>query len=226
MVRVIVNLSILLMLCAPLFGADACTRASLQAAVDGYISAQQAGDPALMPLANGVKYTENMAVSSIDQSIMQLELPIAFHRNFLDVDQCKTFSEVIVTEGEHPYVIGIRLELHKNTNQITKIDAIVTDEGDWEFDAASYFNASSNEDWRILPQNQRVDRQTLIDAANAYFDMFTYTDIKVPYGIPCARLEGGKYTGDGPRASCKVGVPLEGIDIVDRSFVRILQTIR
>ncbi len=217
MIRILAGICLFILLCSPLFGAQLCTRASLQSAADSYIAAQRAGNPDLMPLANGVKYVENMVASSIDRSIISLALPIAFHRSFLDVDACKTFTEVIVTEGEHPYVMGIRLELQKD--KIKEINAIVTDEGDWEFNADSYFKASSNEDWSVLPQDQRVDRQTLINAANAYFDMFTYQDIKVPWGIPCARLEGGKYTGDGPRASCKVGIPLEGIEIVNRSFV-------
>jgi hypothetical protein len=130
---------------------------------------------------------------------------------------CKSFTEVIVTKGDHPYVLGVRFELHNG--RITDINTIVTDEGDWEFNAENYLNASSKENWSMLPDNQRVDRQTLINAANAYFDMFTYENTKVPWGIPCASLEGGKYSGDGPRTSCKVGIPLEGIEITNRSFV-------
>jgi hypothetical protein len=217
MIRSIISLFFSVLICSPLFANEGCTRASLQSAVDSYIAAQQAGNPDQMPLASSVKYIENMANSSIERSVIQIALPIAFHRSFLDTETCKTFTEVIVTKGEHPYVIGIRFNLQNS--KINEINAIVTDEGDWEFNAENSFNASSREDWNILPENQRVDRQTLINAANAYFDTFTYEDVKVPWGIPCARLEGGKYSGDGPRTSCKTGVPLEGIEIADRSFV-------
>jgi hypothetical protein len=44
----------------------------------------------------------------------------------------------------------------------------------------------------------------------------------VPWGIPCARLEGGAYTnpnGD-PKASCTGGPPLEGtVKLVNRRFI-------
>jgi hypothetical protein len=217
MIRTVTLVLFAFLSCIPVFATEICNRASLQTAIDSYISAQQTGDPSKMPLADGVKYSENMTTSSIDQSIIQIALPISFHRSFLDVDACKSFTEVIIAKGDHPYVLGVRFELHND--KITEISSIVTDEGDWEFNADNYLNASSKENWDILQENQRVDRQTLINAANAYFDMFTYENTKVPWGIPCASLEGGKYSGDGPRTSCKVGIPLEGIEITNRSYV-------
>ena len=41
----------------------------------------------------------------------------------------------------------------------------------------------------------------------------------MPWGTPCARLEGGIYTGRGePTDSCNVGVP-ENIQLTDRRYV-------
>ena len=41
----------------------------------------------------------------------------------------------------------------------------------------------------------------------------------VPWGFPCARTEGGAYTGKGkPTDSCEVGVP-SGVNIANRRFV-------
>jgi len=217
MIRLFTGISLLIFLCSSTLSAQVCTRAGLQAAADGYIAAQKAGNPALLPLDDNAQYFENMKPSSIEESILQLALPIALHRSFLDTETCKTFTEAVVTQGEHPYVLGVRLALQNG--KVTEINAIVTDEGDWEFDAAKHYAASSKEDWGVLPPGQRVERQKLIDAANAYLDMFTFEDIEVPWGIPCAHLEGGKYTGDGPRSTCKIGIPIEGIDIVDRSYV-------
>ena len=48
--------------------------------------------------------------------------------------------------------------------------------------------------------------------------------IVVPWGQPCARLEGGLYTAKGapgvvsPEDSCNVGVP-EGIEMADRQYL-------
>ena len=197
--------------------AEVCTRADLQKAADAYVAAQKAGNPALAPLAENAAYTENFRAASIEESILQLALPIALSRSFFDTEACKTYTEAVVTDREHSHVLGVRLTLHGG--KITEINAIVTKEGDWKFDAEAHLAASSKEEWSILPPGQRVDRQTLIDAANAYFDMFTFENIKVPWGIPCAHLEGGNYSGDGPQATCKTGIPLEGIEIAERSFV-------
>jgi hypothetical protein len=216
MIRVFVAIAMLLG--SPLIVlAEVCTRGSLQSAIDSYIAAQKTGNPAGMRLSKNIKYSENMQKSQVDRGILSEALPIAFHRSFLDVDTCRTFSEVVVTDVEHPYVLGVRLTLNNDT--ISEIENIVTDEGDWKFSADNYFKYSSAEDWHVLPPRERIDRKALIDAANAYMDRFTYESIKVPWGIPCARLEGGDYTGDGPRATCKVGIPIEAIEIVDRSFV-------
>ena len=50
--------------------------------------------------------------------------PIAFSRSFLDKDRCRTFSEVIVTEGAQQYVIGTRLSV--DNEKITDIDSLVS----------------------------------------------------------------------------------------------------
>jgi len=57
-----------------------------------------------MPLASKVKYIENMTEIKKDQGLWNTPLPIALHRSLLDVDGCRMFTEVIVTEGSLPYV--------------------------------------------------------------------------------------------------------------------------
>ena len=49
-------------------------------------------------------------------------------------------------------------------------------------------------------------------AADQYFQYWIDNTADVPWGDPCARLEGGMYTGDVSLAngSCSVGVPAQG----------------
>jgi hypothetical protein len=227
MMRAIVSIAILL--CSTSFvraesatasQAKGCTRTVLQTAVDSYLAAQGAGNPSKMPLASQVKYIENMTEIKNDQGLWNTPLPIAFHRSFLDVDSCRTFTEVIVTEGGHPYVLGTRLKVEGG--KISEIDSLVTKKGDWLFTADNYLKYSKAEDWRVLNANERVDRQTLINAGNAYFDHFSDKTVQVPFGTPCARLEGGAYTArnfDDPNATCNVGFPEDKLPIVNRSYV-------
>ena len=90
---------------------SACTRADLQAAVDSYIAAQGKGTPPSMRLATTAKYRENMQDTAIDKGILRTPLTIDFHRSLLDAEACQTFTEVIVTDVTHPYVLGVRLTL-------------------------------------------------------------------------------------------------------------------
>ncbi len=194
--------------------AGVCTREALQTLVDSYIEAQNAGDPAKMPLAPDVKYFQNQKSIPAEKSICATALPIAFHRDFFDVDSCRTFSEVIVTEGGHPYVFVTRLKC--DNGRISEVNAIVTDKGDWIFNAAKYLTKSSvDEKWDTLPVDQRCDRRTLIDIGNIYLDYLEdYSVDTVPWGSPCYRLEGGQ-----GYISCSEGIKGLDVTVPNRTFV-------
>jgi hypothetical protein len=197
----------------------ACTRQSLQSAVDSYLAAQKAGDRTKMVFAEKVKYLENMSEVAGDKGLWNTALPIAFSRSFLDKDRCRTFSEVIVTEGAHQYVIGTRLSV--DNGKITAIDSLVSHKGDWLFNANAYLKYSAAEDWSAPKMSSRASMQELINAANSYLDLFSDKLVKTPWGKPCARLEGGAYTnrkGD-PDATCEVGIPPGVLYIVNRDYV-------
>ncbi len=98
-----------------------------------------------MALAEKPKYLENMIEVTADKGLWNTALPISFSRSLYDSERCRTFSEVIVTEGSHQYVIGTRLSVDKG--KITSIDSLVSDKGDWLFNANAYLKYSSKEDW-------------------------------------------------------------------------------
>ena len=196
-----------------------CTRGELQAAVDSYVAAQKSGDASKLAVADKVVFKENMADIAKGDGLWNTALPIALSRSFLDVTRCKTFTEVIVTQGDHPYVIGTRL--YVDNGKITRIDSLVTDKGDWLFNANAYLKYSSAEDWKAPKGVEKITGQELINAANSYLDMFSDKFVRTPWGRPCARLEGGAYTnrnGD-PNASCEVGIPAGVLYIVNRDYV-------
>jgi len=199
-----------------------CTREVLQEAADKYLAALQKGEPSLMPLTQQPKYMENRNDVPLGQGIWQTPLAIDFHRTLIDVESCQTFTEIVHTSSDHPHVIGTRLKVMDR--KIAEIESLVAGKNDWLFNAADYLKYSSQEKWDILPAEKRTDRQTLLNAANAYFDTFgDYSSLsKVPWGIPCARIEGGMYTNrsNDPNASCTVGMPKDGnVKIINRHFL-------
>jgi hypothetical protein len=194
-----------------------CTRAELQSAVDSYLAAQRSGKPNSLPLAASAKYIENTESSAFDKGILKSALKIDFSRSLLDTTICETFTEVIVTDKSHPYVLGVRTKV--TNKKIAELETIVTDADDWLFNADNYLKYSPAENWNVIPVAARDTRQTLIAAATAYFDVFDDNSVKVPWGTPCNRLEGGIRTGrSAPDDSCNVGVP-SGMKLTKIRFI-------
>jgi len=197
--------------------AQTCTRAELQSAVDSYLAAQRTGKLTSLSLASGAKYIENTAEMPLDKSIVKTALKIDFSRSLLDTQICETFTEVIVTDKTHPYVLGVRSRVV--ARKIAELETLVTDADDWLFNADNYLKYSPTENWGVIPAASRDSRQTLVAAATAYFDVFDDNNVKVPWGTPCNRLEGGVRTGRGqPDDSCNVGVP-SGMKLTNRRFI-------
>jgi len=199
-------------------GAQArCTRADLQKAVDSYVVAQTKGQASAMPLATPLVYMEQMRAADIATGILKAPLKIDFHRSLLDTTSCETFTEVIVTDKSHPYVLGVHLTV--TGGRISAIDTLVADADDWLFNADGYLKYSTAENWNPVPAGSRSTRVALLAAANAYLDVFNDNSTPVPWGTPCNRLEGGAHTGNGsPTDSCNVGVP-SGMHILNRRFI-------
>lgn len=107
----------------------------------------------------------------------------------LDPTLCTAFIEIIVTDPKHPYVIGVRAEADGKV--VKKVETLVSDEGDWLFNATgtAYYNAW--EKWDPIPVALRDTREVIQAAGDAYFDRFGNANVTVPFGTPCARLEGG-----------------------------------
>lgn len=201
---------------------NADIRESLQAQVKTYIAALENGDSTMMSLTPDAKYIENRQDISFLEGIWKEPLIVDFHRSFIDTELSETYTEIICASGSHPYVIGTRLKI--TGDSIAEVEALITDEDDWLFNASTYVKYSPQENWDILPPEMRSDRETLIRVGNAYFDVFKdfSTADKVPWNIPCARLEGGIYTNpeNKPDATCTGGPPLEGsVDITNRRFI-------
>jgi hypothetical protein len=188
----------------------------LIAAADAMVASLGAKDPSLMPLAASVRTTENAFVRGLEEGVWAVAGPIDQARHLVDVDQCSTFSEIIITDPTHPYVLGVRLTVEEA--QISEAEVVVTDEDDWAFSATGYLDCSEPQDWGPLEESQRVSRTELVAAADAYLDLFLDKSVVVPWDeASCSRLEGGgafqaggpgcQYSGEARGNQCNVGIP-------------------
>jgi hypothetical protein len=88
------------------FAQISCSREGLQRAADLYIAAQTKGDTSGLPLATGLGYVENHVPAKMDEGVIKTTMKIDHHRSLLDPATCQTFTEVIVTNKDKPYVLG------------------------------------------------------------------------------------------------------------------------
>jgi len=197
----------------------ACTRDILTAATADLLASQTAGKLSGSSFAPTVKYVENRKTIDITKGVLAQALHIDYNRSQHDVSQCAAFSEFIITNSAKPYVIAAQIRLDNTTNKVSEISSIVTTKGDWLFNVTGTYYWASREKWDLIPAEKRDSRAAIQAAADAYCDIFSDKSVKVPWGQPCARLEGGMYTGKGQASDkCDVGIP-NGVKLVNRQYV-------
>ena len=203
-----------------------CTRERLMEIADQY-RASQADGRAIMhmkPMGEWVNYYENFELSSMSfGGVIASPQKVDWDRSFYDTVSCTVYVESIITNPEHPYVLATMIRgsgaIGSPIGTISGFDVIVSDQDDWLFDAGKTLYYAEREDWSEIPEGRRNTRQELQAAADAYLDLFKDKSVQVPWGTPCARLEGSAYTGKGqPDDSCNVGVP-ENIEMAERRYV-------
>ncbi|KAF2260633.1 hypothetical protein CC78DRAFT_472456 [Lojkania enalia] len=196
-----------------------CPLTFLKNATTSLVASQSKGTySSLNALAETTVYTEQFQAVDIRVGILSKALKIDFNRSIHDPVLCTTFTEMIITDPSHPYVIGTRMEL--DGSKITKMETLVTDEGDWLFNATGYAYYNSLETWDPIPESERDTREVIKAAGDAYFDRFANANASVPWGTPCARLEGGAYTDSRNTSTntCDLGLP-STIHVTDRRYV-------
>jgi hypothetical protein len=198
----------------------ACSRDSLQALTDIYINAQTSGKAAMLPLADSAYYGENDLPRDIAAGILAQAITPDFTRSFFDTTLCATFTEFVAATHEHPYVIHTRMEVNDD-NQVSIMESVVTDEGDWVFGATEHLAITQQEDWGVIPEDQRDMRGVIKAAAEAYINNWGDPYLPVPHGTPCARLEGRIHTGarDPQGQTCTMGAFPQPISTGNRRFV-------
>jgi hypothetical protein len=197
-----------------------CSREMLQELADTYVEAQTAGDATMLPFADGAYYGENDMPMDVAEGVMAEALTIDFTRSFYDTTLCATFTELTAATHAHPYVIHTRMEATED-GEVTIMESVVTDAGDWVFGADAHLAQTRVEDWGEIPEDRRDRRGVLQAAADAYINNWGDPDLPVPHGTPCARLEGRIYTGSrNPEGqTCTMGAFPQPIATGSRRYV-------
>ncbi|HWJ68597.1 MAG TPA: hypothetical protein VNS79_00895 [Sphingobium sp.] len=174
----------------------------------------------MLALAKGASYAENDQAMDIGKGVLAGPLTVDFTRSLHDTTQCATFTELVAATDPHPYVIHTRIEA-TGDGQVTKMESVVTDAGDWVFGATEHLAVTRQEAWDEIPSDKRDTRAVIQAAADAYLDNWGDPDLPVPHGTPCARLEGHVHTGSKDPAgnTCDMGAFPEKLNVSQRRYV-------
>lgn len=212
-------LTLLLSLGVASTASAACTRAFLQDGTINYLRAIGAGESTLLALSTNFTYIENDVPLDITKGVLAKPIRVDLTHSILDTTQCATFTELTATSPEHPYVIHTHIFF--TNDKISAIASVVSDEGDWLFNATAFLNWSKQENWGPIPAEKQNTRAVLKAAGDAYLDQWANVSYPVPFKTPCSRLEGGLYTGSGNLTAntCLMGEFPSPVKVANRRYV-------
>ncbi|KAI1108514.1 hypothetical protein F5Y14DRAFT_82108 [Nemania sp. NC0429] len=193
----------------------ACNRTALLAFADAYVFSHENGQVGnLENIAENFTYVENNKTREITSGIFNNAFVIDHRHTTADEVDCATYTELIITRNvsgaSTPHVIGTQIRHNPTDMSAHLIDLLVSGPGSWLFNASQTLYWAKRETWSVIPAARRPSRAALKAAADTYLDMWSVKGAadRVPWGTPCARLEGSVYTGTGgPNDSCKPGIP-------------------
>ncbi len=203
---------------------QACTRENLQAITDSFFTALEANKPSSLPLASGVRYTENGITVEIGKGVWEAAARTTFKRKMVDTQKCGTHTQAVIEEKgqEKPILYGVRLKVDKE--KISEIEAIVV-RGAQVLDVPAIL-ATKDQDWEaILPPEQRSSRLAMMAAADDYFELFVKEKKRkvsdLAYSGFCDRWENGAITTKG---GMNQDVPMPRHDCSPEGFADMTET--
>lgn len=169
----------------------ACDRACLTGFVDRYLEALAARDPSLVPLAPGVKFTENGTVLAIGDGLWKSRTTLTTRRDvFADPATGQVAVWSVHDEAGAPLLLSARLKIEGG--RLSEIETVVARKGSHALFAPGPFAEVASVFQQVLDPGQRTPRDRLIAIANGYFEGIDQHDSRlVSSAADCNRFENG-----------------------------------
>jgi len=189
-------------------GAVQCDRACLQQTMDQVLAAMVAHDASKLPLAPGVRYTENGQALALNDGFWNTASGRGkYSHYFLDPRTDQAGFMGVVKENGDDVIMGLRIALQGR--QISEIEAVMGRQGLGAAgpNGAKNLEAMGKPDdiwYRDIPPAERASREDIIRVSNMYFTGLQNNDGKGDYSFfadDCYRLENGIQTTSGPHSA-------------------------
>lgn len=170
-----------------------CDRACLIGHVEAHMKALAARDPAQLPLAEGIRFTENNVfipvgdglwdtVTGVDAAGLTAADPLAGNAAWFGS----------VRENGAPAIYAVRV--HVADGKIDEIESVVHRKTSLPAPFGDVANMVHDPEFNeVMPPEQRRSRERMLSIADAYFDTVQVNDGQVfaPFSEDCGRLENG-----------------------------------
>jgi hypothetical protein len=177
----------------------ACDRACLSGMIENYLAALKAHDPSRLPLAPGVRFTENNSPLSLPDGLWNTVDKISDYRlPVLDTEAGEAGLMTTVEEHGKPAFLSVRLRVINR--RIAEIETIVLRpqaNNGFGNPVAMPRRPVFYED---VPEGQQLTRVQLVSIANSYFETLQQNHgvVFAPFAPDCHRIESGVATTNNP----------------------------
>lgn len=184
-----------------------CDRICLLGAVDQYLAALVAHDPALAPFADDAKFTENTVVLPLGSGLWNTAsaTPGVYDLRAADPLTGQVAFYIIMEETGTPIWLSGRL--HVDNGAIDELETVIIRQGLGGSGFGAYDLAGVDPEWdAIVPPEQRSSRDVLFDVADRYVETLDADLVgHVQFDASCNRIENGVITANNPNATSGLG---------------------
>jgi len=199
--------------------------------VDRYLQALRAGDPSSLPVAYGVRHTENGQQLGLGKGLWGTATRVPGHDYAWVADDggAQIGWIGVVDEHDRPSVVFLRLAVRDDL--ITEVETIVRRPHERLYDPSTMREPRAIV-FEEIPPAERTSRDDLVRVAHAYFDGLERADGSlVPVAEDCTRYENGTRTVRVPDVSHLTGAsakvfPLGAREQIDTGYFSYIDAVR
>jgi hypothetical protein len=180
-----------------------CGRACLEGFIDQYLQALVAHDPARLPLARDVKFTENGSNLKLGDGLWgTVEAQGDYKLTFVDPDTAEAGAFVTVRESGRQALLALRLHIQSAT-RISQVETLVARVTPGQGIGGGHAPVMTKKPvfYEDVAPEDRADRAHMQAIADSYFEGLEHaTDKLTPFAPDCQRIENGAITSGDPNA--------------------------